>query len=197
MYTLRYSTFRRSKPGLSEELIRWMGAFLPVTYHMKYTRIRVISVLPEYQRICALKTRINFQYCLLKYIAPPNMNHWFLFVKSKMASLYPFSIQTLSTKLFIHLISIMVGVQSLSTVPMGQALPMDSCILSNWKTRTTFGFQWAQETGKPQFQTNCYIYIYTHTLVYFSSIAYYLQFHSNPSLFSLNKIQLLNYRFWQ
>lgn len=91
MYTLIYSTFRRSKPGLSEELIRWMGVFLPVTYHMKYTRVSIISALLENKRICAFKIGINFQYHLLKYIAPPNMNRWFLFVKSKMASVYPFS----------------------------------------------------------------------------------------------------------
>lgn len=160
MYTLIYSTFRRSKPGLSEELIRWMGAFLPVTYHMKYTRIRVISLLSENQRIYALKIGTNFQYHLLKYIVSPNMNHWFLSVKSKIASLYPFSIQRLSTKLFIYLISITVGVQSISAVPMGQALPMDSCILSIITGKLEKHLDFSEHNRQ---ESHSFRLLYTHT----------------------------------
>lgn len=164
MYTLIYSTFRRSKPGLSEELIRWMGAFWPVTYHMKCRKIRVISVLSETQRIFALKIGINFQYHSLKYIAPPSMNHWYLFIKSKIASLYPLTIQRLSTKLFIYLISIMVGVQSLSTLPMGQALPRDSCIL-NIVTGKLEHLDFSEHKRQKSHDFRLIDYIYVHTTI--------------------------------
>lgn len=50
----------------------------------------------------------------------------------------------------------MVGVQSLSAVPRGHAVPTDSCTLDvvTGKTRPIFRFQRAQATGEPQFQPN-------------------------------------------